>query len=101
MHLRWIPILLLPLLCLSGCPKRDTGEINVDEIQKVVDSVEDHLKSMREALKAKNLAKAEDHYEDAAEDLAARGAGPGRVGVREVFDRSPSPAAPRIASATA
>ena len=67
MHLRWIPILLFPLLCLSGCPKRDTGEINVDEIQKVVDSVEGHLRAMRVALKAKNLAKAEDQYNDAAE----------------------------------
>jgi hypothetical protein len=67
MRWRWIPILLLLQLCLSGCPKRDTGEINVDEIQKAVDSVEDHLKAMRVALKAKNLGDAEDQYEDATE----------------------------------
>jgi hypothetical protein len=69
MPVRWIILFLPALLCLSGCPKRDTGEINVDQIQKVVDSVEGHLKSMRSALKAKNLAKAEDHYEEAAEDM--------------------------------
>ena len=67
MRLRWIPVLLLLLGCLPGCPKRDTGEINVDEVQRTVDSVEDHLKGMRVALKAKKLSKAEDHYEDAAE----------------------------------
>jgi hypothetical protein len=67
MRSRWIPVLLLPLFCLSGCPKRDTGEINVDAIQKTVDSVENHLKAMRAALNAKNLGEAEDHYKDAAE----------------------------------
>jgi len=59
---------LLPaLLCLPGCPKRDTGEINVDQIQKVVDAVEDHLRGMRVALKAKKLDEAGDHYEEAKE----------------------------------
>jgi hypothetical protein len=69
MPVRWIALLLPACLCLSGCPKRDTGEINVDQIQNVVDSIEDNLKSMRSALKAKNLAKAEDHYEEAAEAM--------------------------------
>lgn len=68
MRFFWTMLLLSPL-CLSGCPKRDTGEINVDQIQKVVDSIEGSLKSMREALQAKSLAKAEDHYEDAAENM--------------------------------
>jgi hypothetical protein len=66
---RWILVLLIPLFCLSGCPKRDTGEINVDQIQKTVDSIEDHLKAMRVALKAKKLGDAADHYEEAAETL--------------------------------
>jgi hypothetical protein len=69
MPVRWIILFLPALLCLSGCPKRDTGEINVDRIQNVVDSIEDNLKSMRSALKAKNLAKAEDHYEEASEAM--------------------------------
>ena len=69
MPFRWIVLFLPILLSLSGCPKRDTGEINVDQIQTVVDSVEDNLKSMRSALKAKDLSKAEDHYEDAAEAM--------------------------------
>ena len=67
MPVRWIALLLPALLCLSGCPKRDTGEINVDQIQKVVDGVEDHLRGMRVALKSKKLDEAEDHYEEAQE----------------------------------
>lgn len=67
MPARWIALLLPALLCLSGCPKRDTGEINVDQIQKVVDAVEDHLRGMRVALKSKKLDEAEDHYEEAQE----------------------------------
>jgi len=67
MPARWILLFLFALLCLSGCPKRDTGEINVDQIQKVVDAVEDHLRGMRVALKSKKLDEAEDHYEEAQE----------------------------------
>ena len=67
MPVRWIALLLPALFCLSGCPKRDTGEINVDQIQKVVDAVEDHLRGMRVALKSKKLGEAEDHYEEAQE----------------------------------
>jgi hypothetical protein len=67
MPVRWIILFLPVLLCLSGCPKRDTGEINVDQIQNVVDAVEDHLRGMRVALKSKKLGEAEDHYEEAQE----------------------------------
>jgi hypothetical protein len=67
MTVRRIALFLPVLLCLSGCPKRDTGEINVDQIQKVVDGVEDHLRGMRVALKSKKLDEAEDHYEEAQE----------------------------------
>ena len=52
---------------LTGCPKRDTGEIDVDQIQGQVDAVDGHLKSMRVALKKKDLDEAEDQFEDAVE----------------------------------
>jgi hypothetical protein len=54
---------------LIGCPKRGSGEIDVDEIQSHVDAVEKHLKGMRVALKAKDLEEAEDQYEEAVEVL--------------------------------
>jgi len=68
--MRWLVVSLtscLVLGLLSGCPKRDTGEIDVDSIQGQVDAVGDHLKSMRLALKKKDLDEAEEQYEEAAE----------------------------------
>jgi hypothetical protein len=63
------PIVILCLLsfCLAGCPKRDSSEIDVDEIQSHVDQIEKNLKAMRLALKAKNLSEADDQYKDAVE----------------------------------
>jgi len=52
---------------LAGCPKRGTGEIDVDEIQSHVDTIDRHLKAMKVALKASDLDEAEDRYEEAVE----------------------------------
>ncbi|MBW1873379.1 MAG: hypothetical protein JRJ19_15020, partial [Deltaproteobacteria bacterium] len=69
--IRFTLIFCLLSFCLYGCPKRDSSEIDVDEIQSQVDQIEKHLKGMRLALKAKDLGEAGDQYEDAVEVMEA------------------------------
>ncbi len=53
-----------------GCPHRTDGEIDVDAVQGYANQVERHLRSMRDALEAKDLERATDEHEEARETLA-------------------------------
>jgi len=68
-----IPVVCLSALALGGCPKRGSGEIDVDAIQSHVDSIEKNVQAMRGALKKKNLDAAEEHYRDAVELMEDEG----------------------------
>ena len=51
-----------------GCPHRNTGEINVDEIQGYVDDIDMHFKKMDQALAKKDIKEAYDEFEE-VEDI--------------------------------
>lgn len=66
--LGWTSAVGLLALAVTGCAKRDTGTIDVDAIQRQVDTIEGHIKGMRVAIKNKDLDEAEDRYQEAAEE---------------------------------
>jgi hypothetical protein len=65
---RMILVVVAAMSALAGgCRKRASGEINVDETQGYVNEVETNLRSMRAALREKNISKATDSFEQARE----------------------------------
>lgn len=66
----WTLVVGLLAVSLAGCPKRDTGTIDVDAIQRRVDTIEGHMKGMRQAIANDDLDEAEDRYQEAAEEYS-------------------------------
>lgn len=54
-------------LLASGCPKRSSGDIDVDEVQGCVGRIELHLRTLRAELKKKDLERAAKEYTEARE----------------------------------
>jgi len=63
---RLLPVLLLPLL-LAGCPKRHSGDIDVDAVQERVDTIDGLLSQAGRQVESKNIAQAREHLEEAEE----------------------------------
>ncbi|NMB73880.1 MAG: hypothetical protein GYA21_01970 [Myxococcales bacterium] len=51
----------------AGCPKRYSGDIDVDEVQGCVGRIESHLRAMRAELKKKDLERAAKEYAEGRE----------------------------------